>query len=184
MWQARAHRCRVSPAAASVKLVASTAASQAVDTGGAIGSILRKAVGRCPEAVVKIGGRPCCCLLDTGSQTSTITEAWFRRNMPEEDRGRLEDIHMAFNMPAANGGPIPYVGYLEMELVAADTHLPGSGFIIVKDPPKGSPLEQRKKIVPGIIGSNILRRLRDSLGGIFGRTYSCWVPRVTNGMAL
>ena len=135
--------------------------SQAVDMGRSVGSLLKKAVGTCPEAEIQVGGRACRCLLDTGSQISTVTETWYKANVSESDKAGLEDIGGMFSLSAANGYSIPYVGYIELDIFAAGTHLPASGFIVVKDPPAGSPIEQRKKFVPGLIGSNLLQALRD-----------------------
>ena len=126
--------------------------SQAVDMGRSVGSLLKKAVGTCPEAEIQVGGRACRCLLDTGSQISTVTETWYKANVSESDKAGLEDIGGMFSLSAANGYSIPYVGYIELDIFAAGTHLPASGFIVVKDPPAGSPIEQRKKFVPGFAG--------------------------------
>ena len=43
------------------------------------GSIMRNAVGNCPEAIVELEGREVRCLLDTGAQVSTVTESWYRQ---------------------------------------------------------------------------------------------------------
>ena len=39
--------------------------------------VLQRAVGKCPEMTVSIEGMPCTCLIDTGSEVSTVTESFF-----------------------------------------------------------------------------------------------------------
>lgn len=43
-------------------------------------TLFSKAIGKCPEADVIIGGVKVCCLLDTGAQVSTMTERFYREN--------------------------------------------------------------------------------------------------------
>lgn len=50
--------------------------------------LLQHAVGRCPVVDLKIGGVGVSCLLDMGSQVSTITEHFFKEHLAGED----EDI--------------------------------------------------------------------------------------------
>lgn len=50
---------------------------------------LERAVGTCPEVTIYIGGEPVCCLLDTGSNVSTLAESFFREHLHGEDK----DIH-------------------------------------------------------------------------------------------
>lgn len=42
-------------------------------------------VGQCPEVDVEVGGVPLRCLLDTGSNVSTLTERFFRDHLHGED---------------------------------------------------------------------------------------------------
>ena len=42
-------------------------------------NIFNKAVGKCPEVEVLMEGQPIRCLIDTGSQVSTVTETFFRQ---------------------------------------------------------------------------------------------------------
>ena len=48
-------------------------------------------------------------------------------------------------------------------MVAADIQLPRAGFLVVEDP-KGSPIQEQKVRVPGLVGSNILRKILDEMG--------------------
>ncbi|KAK9519917.1 hypothetical protein VZT92_022616 [Zoarces viviparus] len=50
---------------------------------------LERAVGKCPEVDIQIGGVPLRCLLDTGSNVSTLTESFFRDHLDGEDEDAL-----------------------------------------------------------------------------------------------
>ena len=119
------------------------------------GSFLQKAVGECPLAVVKIGNVEVKCLLDTGAQVSTLTESFFKDHIDKE----VIDVSAYLRISGANGMEIPYIGYIELTVEALDQRLANMGFLIVKNPIH-SPIESRKREVPGVIGSNILKYLR------------------------
>ena len=123
------------------------------------GSIFRKAVGQCPESVVRLGASEVCCLLDTGAQVSTITESFFREHFPETD---LVDVTAFISISGAQGLAIPYLGYVELPLTVLGHSFNNMGFLVVKDP-TGTSIAERKKRVPGVIGSNIFRDVRERL---------------------
>ena len=50
-------------------------------------SIPERPIGKCPVAVVKIGGVSVPCLLDSGSEVSTITEEFFNTHFKIEGTG-------------------------------------------------------------------------------------------------
>ena len=120
------------------------------------GSFWRKAVGECPETSVQIGGSHVRCLLDSGAQVSTMTETFFRHQFP--NIGEPEDVSAYIQISGAQGLTVPYIGYVEVDLVIMEHTFSNMGFLVVKDP-IGSPIEERKKRVPVVIGSNILREV-------------------------
>ena len=63
---------------------------------------------------------------------------------------------------AAQGLEIPYVGFVELSIQLFGHVFENMGFLIVKDP-VGTTLSERKKLVPGVIGSNIFRDVREVL---------------------
>ncbi len=99
------------------------------------------------------------CLVDTGAQVSTLTETFYREHFDTE----LMDVSTYIKITAANGLDIPYVGYFE-PTVEIMGHKLRVGFLVVQDPPSSS-LTQRKIEVPGVIGSNIIRILREEVDG-------------------
>ena len=59
-------------------------------------------------------GVPVCCLLDSGSQVSTITESFFNQQFCPRGSD-LMDTKKWLPLTAANGLKILYIGYLELE---------------------------------------------------------------------
>lgn len=123
-------------------------------------NLFKRAVGKRPQTEIMIGGVSVSCLIDTGAQVSTITETLFRNYFDQE----LTDVSPLIKITAANGLSIPYVGYFEpvVEILGRKFN---AGFLVVKDPEDHS-LLQRKLEVPGVIGSNILRLLKEQIGEV------------------
>ncbi|XP_048849544.1 uncharacterized protein LOC125719208 [Brienomyrus brachyistius] len=90
-------------------------------------------------------------------------------------------------LTAANGLDIPYLGYLELEVIAMGLKLPSCGFLVVRDP------VSTEQSLPCIVGMNIISRCRElvyaefdtTLGGkldsdwrdVFQRLQKCSVDR-------
>lgn len=129
-------------------------------------SVFNKAVGRCPEIEILINNVNTKCLIDTGSQVSTITESYFRKYFPSEV---LVDISELLHLSGAQGLSVPYIGFVEIPVVVLNQEFK-AGFLVTKDP-SGTPMAERKKRVPGLIGSNVFRQLSESLKLQLGDTY-------------
>ena len=126
------------------------------------GSVLGKAVGECPVVSVCLGGQNVHCLLDTGAQVSTITETFFREHFAGERD--LEDVSTFIRITGSHGLDIPYLGYVELPLTVEGEEFGGMGFLVVRDPVDQT-MRKRKLLVPGVLGSNVLRDLRKSTEG-------------------
>uniref|UniRef100_A0A672FZX6 Gypsy retrotransposon integrase-like protein 1 n=1 Tax=Salarias fasciatus TaxID=181472 RepID=A0A672FZX6_SALFA len=116
---------------------------------------LKNAVGQCPEVDIQIGGVPLRCILDTGSNVSTLTESFFRNHLHGEDN----DMHCTakwLKLTAANRLPLPYLGYVEVDVQVMGVTIPECGFRIIKD----DITEESDPILPGIVGMNIAKRCR------------------------
>lgn len=86
-----------------------------------------------PEVEVEVGGVTAKALLDTRSQVSTISEAFFRQHL----LGENEDVTPTskwLKLTAANSLPIPYIGYIELDVQALGLTAPKCGFLVVRDP--------------------------------------------------
>lgn len=124
--------------------------------------LLERAVGKCPVVELKIKGVNTSCLLDTGSQVSTLTESFFRDSLSGLNQEMLSTSGW-LKLTAANGLDIPYLGYLELDVETMGMVLPDCGFLIVKDSPSSS-------TVPGLIGMNIISRCREIVHAEFDTT--------------
>ena len=122
--------------------------------------LVTRAVGECPEATLHLGtARDVRCLLDTGAQVSTLTETFFREHLSHE---MLIDVSRFINIKGAQGLDIPYCGYVELIFGVLGRDFNNMGFLVVKDPPDSS-VGMRKRLVPGVIGSNVLRDMKRAL---------------------
>lgn len=111
---------------------------------------------------VVMGGVNVPCLVDTGSMVSTIRESFFRQHFETWGQEKLKSCHW-LQLQATNGWPIPYLGYLELEVELCGRTLPGCGLLVVKDlPADASPP------APDVLGMNILRRCYSTLFGQHG----------------
>lgn len=118
-----------------------------------------KAVGECPVATVRLGEVDVPCLLDSGSEVSTITEEFFNEHFRPQGKTLLPTGDW-LRLTAANGLEIPYVGYLELDIEALGVMIPQRGILVVKSP-ASEEARQRKKITPGLIGMNIITQLQE-----------------------
>ena len=133
------------------------------------GSIIENAVGDCPEVNVRVGGVDVVCLIDTGAEVSTITESFYKEYLAQ---GReVIDVTSHIKISASQGLEIPYVGYVELQLTALSHTFKGLGFLIVKDP-VSTQIQARKKRIPGVLGSNVLRDLRKCLVSKYGENFA------------
>lgn len=116
---------------------------------------MERAVADCPEVEVLLEDITINCLIDTGSQVTTITESFYRR---------LSDMHL-FNVgnmiriTGANELEVPCLGYIEVGIKISGVLVPLVGVLVIKDPVDAQGLE-RKKRVPGLLGSNFFSALK------------------------
>lgn len=61
-------------------------------------------------------------------------------------------------LTGGNGLDIPYIGYIELKVCLFGQELADMGFLILRDL-RGTPMQERKSEVPGLIGCNILKHL-------------------------
>lgn len=130
-------------------------------------ALLRRAVGDCPEVNLNLGPAQCVrCLLDTGAQVSTVTEAFYRKHLGSE---LMIDVSRILSISGAQGLTIPYCGYVELTVQVLGRSFHNMGFLVVRDPPEA--IGERKRQVPGVIGSNVLRDIRNALIDELGEDY-------------
>ena len=133
------------------------------------GSIIENAVEDCPEVKVRVGRVDVRCLIDTGAEVLAIMESFYKEFLAQ---GReVIDVTSYIRISASQGLEIPYIGYLELQLTAFSHKVEGLGFLIVEDPVL-TPIQARKKRVPGVLGSNVLRDMCKSLVKKYGGNFA------------
>ena len=120
--------------------------------------VFSRAVGKCPIANVKLGGVPVPCLLDSGSEVSTITESFFNENFRSKGKNLLSTSGW-LTLTAANGLHIPYIGYFELDVKTLGITIPKRGILVVKDS-EDPVTRRRKQEVPGLLGMNVIGQVR------------------------
>jgi len=124
---------------------------------------------------VLIDGVKTCCLLDTGSEVTTMSEAYFRRQFTG---ARLSSARWV-KLTAANGLNIPVVGCLYADVECLGMKLPGKCVLVLRDDAAGS---EERGAVPGILGMNILGDLRNIFSGLDGMQAMNRHKQVTRNM--
>ena len=158
---------------ADVKLVCSTTTGRVVEKG-VTGSVrsdndsLECLVGHAPTLEVKMGGIPVVCLMDTGSQVTTVTESFFKEHL-KTLAADVMDPKSWLVIRAANGIEIPYTGYIEIDMEVCGIHVLKRGVLIVKD---STDLASHE--VNGLLGTNVLMQvpvLKNMLNGMKTEAY-------------
>ena len=132
-------------------------------------AIFENVVGDCPGVSVRVGDVDVACLIDTGAEVSTMTESFFFRHL---SKGReVLNISSYIKISASQELEIPYIGYVDLQLTVLSNRFEGLGFLMVMDP-VSTPVSERKKRVPGILGSNVLKDMRKQLISKHGEAFA------------
>ena len=123
-------------------------------------NIFNKTVGKCPEVEVLIEGQPIKCLIDTGSQVSTVTETFFRTLLKEKPQ--LIDILRWLRVKGANELDVPYIGLIEVSMEVGRNSYTDVVFLVVRDPKHQEGLLRKQK-VPGVIESNFFEIMKEQV---------------------
>ncbi len=124
------------------------------DTENVSKSLCESAFGDCLTIDVKIAGIRTTCLLDTGSEVTTITESHFKNHFGEVVLSSANWVHLT----AANGLDIPIIGCLEADVECMGKTLLGKCVFVIKE--SESNVTELKGL-PGIVGMNVLSDLKD-----------------------
>lgn len=71
-------------------------------------------IGAKYTAHVLIDGQACNCLLDTGSQVTTVSQSFYENNLSNLDIHPLNEL---LEVEAANGQTVPYSGFIEVNII-------------------------------------------------------------------
>ncbi|CAC5402838.1 unnamed protein product [Mytilus coruscus] len=102
-----------------------------VDSNSFQNNIFKNIASKSPETEIVVENQSVIALIDTGSQVSTVTEAYF--NILLEKKPILHYITRWIKVTEANDLPIPYLGYIELNISVVKTMIPNVGFLVVKD---------------------------------------------------
>ena len=73
-----------------------------------------------------LNGVPVETLWDTGAQVSIVSKCWLSKNVSSSKLRNIEELlgeEAELNLRAANGGMIPFIGWVEVQFqLASDTH--------------------------------------------------------------
>ena len=109
-------------------------------------SILKRLVGSANEAVIKINGFDCKCLLDTGSQVSTVSE-----DLCDRLNLTVQPLNNILKLTDAGGSQLYYSGFVEASL-----HLTDLGDFSIKSLLLVVPHTSYHDTVPVLLGKNVL----------------------------
>lgn len=114
-------------------------------------------IGNCPEDTASIMGQDFRCLIDSGSQISSITEKFFNEHF--RDRiGQLTSTSWV-TVSTASGSTMPVLGILTTTITFRGITLPDTNILVINDPPIDSKISLLKEQVPGVIGCNIIPKV-------------------------
>lgn len=130
-------------------------------------SFWNQVVGKCPETILQVNRVDACCLLDTGSQVSTLTETFYSQHLQDIP---LIDVSQLLQLSASQGLAVPVLGYVQLDVSALGHQFEQVGFLIVRDP-KETLISERKRRVPGVVGSNVFSMMRQVLQEKYGEQY-------------
>ena len=133
-----------------------------------VNSVRNSLIGPRCESNIDIFGRRCKCLLDTGSQVSTVSDTYFSKYL--QRHAELKDIGDLISIEVAGGHKLPYQGYVEVS-VRLPRFVIGSRreiqvlLLVVEETPFN-------KEVPVLLGTNVLRHFyelcKENLSGTYG----------------
>ena len=128
---------------------------------------LAKTVGECFSVSVMFSDVVVKCLLDPGSQVTTIGEDYYRKCLAPKGF-ELRPIPGLFSLVSANGTTIPYIGYFESDIHALGQTIKSRVVLVLRE--ESSPLRTWEKGgIPGILGMNVLEQCWERLVGSDGR---------------
>lgn len=116
--------------------------------------VLLRTVGTCPTAYVSMNGVKVPCILDTGSQVTTISECFFCEHFFDKALKPLNWLKLT----AANGLDIPYAGYIEIDIDVCGVKIPKRGVLVLKD----SVYDSKHK-VPALVGMNVISQVKEKV---------------------
>lgn len=108
-------------------------------------TIAKKLKEKCPSTNVKINGNNFLCLLDTGSEVSTIKSKFYNTYLSDL---KLSDTRPFLKLVAANNLQLPYFGFVEVDVDLGGCVLHDVGFLVSK-------VNDEETTTDGLLGCNV-----------------------------
>jgi transposase InsO family protein len=127
-------------------------------------------VGEPNEAKAVIEGVPCICLVDSGSQITTIAEHFYNKHLSETIS--LKPLDSILDIRGAGGHPLSYKGCIEVEI-----GFPGSESEVIQEQTAlvlVVPDTDYNLKVPLLIGTNLLRSCYQQIADVHGEEVHSW----------
>ena len=105
-------------------------------------------IGGSPVVTVTLAGITVDCLVDTGSQVSLISEAFFRQHI-QPSGCNLRSATNWLTIRGVDGLKVPYIGYFKKDITVSGMTVPNRAVLVVRD-------TEYKRRTPGLLGMNIL----------------------------
>lgn len=121
-------------------------------------------VGTSNEADVIVESSTTKALIDTGSCVSTISEAYYRKELSDLE---LQPINQILNIECADGKNLPYLGFIEASLEVVGipmNHKQHCLFLVI-------PESSYSKDVPILLGTNVLSSIMNACRTNLGERY-------------
>ncbi|KAJ8018977.1 hypothetical protein HOLleu_42729 [Holothuria leucospilota] len=120
-----------------------------------------KLIGKHLTTDIEIAGVKARCILDTGSQVTTICADFVHKYLKGMEHSRDDIIWLS--LKAANGISIPYSGYLQTGVTTLGARIPGAGILVVEG--------EAAPDVPCLLGMNVLKHVQKQLFSAKGQNY-------------
>ena len=116
---------------------------------------ISKAVGECFSVVVTFCDIPVRCLLDPGSQITTVSER-FSRDILEPRGFKLQDISKPFTLLSANGAAIPYIGCFETDMCAVNQVIEARVALVIREEHSTLSSSGRGNVFPDVLKQAVI----------------------------
>ena len=99
--------------------------------------IMQQGVAKCPKISISSMGVQIPSLLDSGSEVLLIHYSHFKEHLLpkiEDPIGEKSEVHILFNLTAANDGQLPIKKYIALDVNFLGLKVPNVGFLIIDEP--------------------------------------------------
>jgi len=127
---------------------------------------MEKVAGKCPYAVIHMDGVAVNCLVDSGSEVTTITKSYYVKHFKDTPIYNCKWIHLS----ASNGLSIPIEGIIVVDITTKN-QIFNNMYVLVTQDSINPDMQNHRAVAPGILGCNVIQYLyRQHLEGTLDLT--------------